>query len=115
MAASLPDGKAVVAVETFGPPTVENREIQGPVEDGLLPRWSRRLPAAVADCSARRRRFLNHVAADVDVVVFDEGDPIGETRVVAEVGDPLDQFLPRLVRRMGLAREDQLERALGDR
>ena len=58
---------------------------------------------------------LHQVAGDVDVVVFDEDDAAGEARIVAQVGDLLDQLLAGLVGRMGLAGEDELHGAVAGR
>ena len=108
---ALADGKAVGAVEGLGPPAVEDREVQGPVEHGLLAAGAgglQRPPRIVQpDVDA-----LDQVPADVDVVVLDEDHALGEAGVEAEVGDPLDQLLARLVGGVGLAGEDELHRPL---
>ncbi len=104
---ALADGEAVSAVEGLAPPTVEDREVQRPVEHRLLAARAgglQRSPRVVQpDVDA-----LDHVPADVDVVVLDEGDAVGEAMIEAQVGDPLDQPLARLVGRMGLAGVDDL-------
>ena len=51
------------------------------------------------------------MAGDVHIVIFHEDDLAGEFRLLTQVIDMLDQCLARFVGRMGLAAEDELERA----
>ena len=51
---------------------------------------------------------LYHVTTDVNIVVFDEHEPVCETRIVAEIRNRLDEFLAWIVRRMSLSGKDKL-------
>ena len=105
------DGEAVAAVVGLGPPAVEDRQVQAAVEHGLLAAGAGGFQRA-AGIVQPHVHALDQVPADVDVVIFDEDQPAGEARIVPQVGDPLDQLLARLVGRMGLAGEDDLQRPL---
>ena len=108
---AVADGEAVLAVVGLGPPTVEDRAVQPAVEHGLHAAGaggflgSARVVEPDVDA-------LDQVPGDVDVVVFDEHDAAGEARIVAQVGDLLDELLAGLVGRVGLAGEDELHRSL---
>src|SRR4029077_14334617 len=56
---------------------------------------------------------LYEVAPDVDVVVLDENELVGETRAAHQLRDLLQHALARLIVRMRLPREYKLYRALG--
>ena len=75
------DGKAVAAVKGLGPPAIQNRAVQPTVEHHFLAARTRRLkwPAGVVQPDVDA---LNQVAADIDVVVFDEDDPAGHLGIV---------------------------------
>ena len=106
------DGEAVEAVVGLGPPAVEHGEIQAAVEDDLL--------AAGAGGFERAARIvepdvdaLDQMAADVDVVVLDEDELVGELGVAHHLGDLLQHTLAGLVVRVGLAGKEELHRTLG--
>src|SRR5688500_9140271 len=46
------------------------------------------------------------------IVVFDKDDPVRELRHPRELVDRLDELFARLIFRMGLSREDELDRTL---
>ena len=54
---------------------------------------------------------LHEVTADVDVVVFDEHELVGETARAHHFGDLLQHAFAGLVARMGFAGKDELHRA----
>ena len=76
------DGEAVDAVVGLGPPAVEDRQIEPAVEQHLLAAGAAGLLRAARvvqpDVDA-----LHQVAADVDVVVLDEHDPLPRARGVS--------------------------------
>src|SRR5688572_17143925 len=52
----------------------------------------------------------NHLARDMHVIVLDKDEPAFEFAVFAEMNDVLNETLPFIVARMGLARENKLNR-----
>src|SRR5690349_14416701 len=105
MLPAVADGEAVLAVVGFGPPTIEDRQVEPAVEHGLHTTraggffWPARSVQPNVDP-------LHQVPGDVDVVIFDEREAAGEAAVVAEVFNLLDEILAGLVGRMGLAGKD---------
>ena len=105
------NGEAVLAVEAFAPPAVEDAEVQAAVAAGLH--------AAGAAGFERAPRIIqphiaaaDHLAGDVDIVVLDEDEAALEFAVFAEVNDLLDELLALVIARMSLAGEDELQRTL---
>ena len=106
------DGEAVEAVVGLGPPAIEHGEVEAAVEHHFL--------AAGAGGFQGTARIvepdvdaLDEVAADVDVVVLDEDELVGEVGVAHHLGDLLQHALAGLVVRMGLAGKEELHGALG--
>ena len=110
--AAFADGEAVEAVVGLGPPAIEDGEVEAAVEHDFLAAgaggFERAAGIVEPDVDA-----LNEVAADVDVVVLDEDELVGEVGVAHHLGDLLEDALAGLVMRMGLAGEEELHRALG--
>ena len=106
------DGEAVESVVSFGPPAVEDGEVEASVEDDLLSAGARGFEgtAWVVEPDVDS---LDEVAAYVDVVVLDEDELVGELAVAHHLGDLLEDLLARLVEGMGFAGEDELHWALG--
>ena len=105
------DGEAVLAVEAFAPPTVEDAEVQAAV--------AARLHAAGAARFERAARVVqpdiaaaHHLARDMDIVILDEDQFALHLAILAEVNDLLDELLALVVARMRLAGEDELQRTL---
>ena len=109
--AASADRETVLSVVGLGPPAVENRKIEPAVEHDFL--------------SARAARFqrpprivepyvdaLHKMAADVDVVVFDENKFVAELRVAHHLRDLLQHALARLIERMRFAGKNKLHRPL---
>ncbi len=55
---------------------------------------------------------LHEIAADVDVVIFDEDEAVAELAVAHQLRDLLQDSLAGFVERVGLAGEDELHRTL---
>ena len=51
----------------------------------------------------------NHLAADMDVIVFNKNKAAIQLTKLAQVNDLLNECFPMVVARMGLAREDELD------
>ena len=107
---AVADREAVLPVVGLGPPPVEHRQVQPAVEHHLLAAGAARLERA------QRRvepdvHALHEVPRHVDVVVLDEHQAAGEARVARHLDDLPDQPLAGVVRRVRLAREDDLHRA----
>ncbi len=102
------DRPAVAAVVPLVPPPVEDRQVQSAVERGLHARRPARLerPQRVVepDVAARVQRQRHR-----DVVVRQEHDAVPHGRVVGEPDHLLDEPLARLVGRVRLARDDELD------
>ncbi len=106
------DGPAEVRLEPFVPPAVQHRGFKAAVQ--------RRLHAAGAARLQRPQRVVQpDVAARVELlrhrhaVVGQEDDPVPDPGVVGEPDQFLDQALAAVVRRVRLARDHDLDRALG--
>ena len=106
------DGPAVRAVPALVPPAVEDRAVDDAVHG--------RLHAARAGCLERPARVvepdvhaLHEVARDAHVVVLEDEDAAREARRAAALEDVLDHPLAGAVGRVGLAREHDLDRAVG--
>ncbi len=74
----------------------------------------------VPDASSGRRGLfnhtsnsLNHVSANVDIVVFNEGNFISKSTIVTQRCDLLNEAFARFVFRMCFTSVDKLNRAIG--
>ena len=105
------DRKSVQAVVPFGPPAVEHRQVQAAVEHHLLAAGAARFerPPRIVEPDVDP---LDEVAADVDVVILDEEQLAGESRIADQPRDLLQDLLAGPIVWMRLAREDQLHRHL---
>ena len=106
------DGEAVESVVSFGPPAVEDGEVEASVEDDLLSAGTGGFKRA-AWVVEPHIDALDEVAAYVDVVVLDEDELVGELAVAHHLGDLLQDLFAGLVEGMGFAGEDELHWALG--
>ena len=106
------DGEAIEAVVGFGPPAVEDGEVETAVEDDLLSAGAGGFEGAAwviePDVDA-----LYEMATYIDVVVFDEDELVGELVVAHHLSDLLQDLLAGFVERVGFAGEDELHGALG--
>ncbi len=107
----LADGETVGAIVTFAPPAVEDAQVHAAVAAGLH--------AARAGSFERAARVVqpdvaagNHLARDVNVVIFDEDKIAREFAVFAQMDNLLDETLAFVIARMRLARKDELHGAL---
>src|SRR5690242_16701513 len=105
------DGESVGTVVTFAPPAVENAEAEAAMATGLH--------AAGAGSFQRTARVVqpdiaagNHLARNVNVIVFQEDQIPGEFAVLAQVNDLLNEPFAVVVPRMRLAGKNELHRAL---
>ena len=108
------DGEAVQAVVGFRPPAIQHREIQAAVQHHLL--------AAGAGGFQRPPRIvqpdvhaLHEVAADVDVVVFDEDELVGELRIAHQLRRSAAAPACRARRADAPCRQTRTARAASDR
>ena len=101
------DGPAVVAVEPLVPPSVEDGEVEGSVEGGLLPARSAGLLWAARDVEPDVAA-LAQGQAHGDVVVLHEHHPVADRRVPRELHHAADHVLATVVGRVGLARQHEL-------
>ena len=105
------DRPAVLAVVHLIPPAIQDRKVQGPVDGRLHPRG----PAGL---QGPQRVVQPHVAAREqgaghrNVVIGQEHDPVPHGGVVGELHQVLDHFLARIIGRVGLAGDDQLDGVL---
>src|SRR2546423_10170611 len=106
------DGKAVAAVVTFAPPSIQNAEVQTSVAAGLLATGAGgfQRPARIVEPNVTAG---NHLPGDMHVVVLDEDQVALELAVFAEVNDVLDVALAFVVARMRFAGENELDRPRG--
>ncbi len=110
--AALADREAIDSVVSLAPPSVQDAAIQSAIENDFLTtrptrfQWSPRI--VQPDINA-----LDQVTTDVDVVVFHERNPAGEPRIVAKVGDLLNEAFAWFVFRMRFAGVDQLDWSIG--
>ena len=106
------DRPTVAAVVPLRPPSIQNAQVESPVDGGLHPRGSarfHRLEGVVEpDVDA-----LHKVLSNVDVIIFHKDQSVLHIVTAGYVENLLDQLLASLVRRMGLPGEDELNRALG--
>ena len=106
------DGEAIQAVVGFGPPAIENRKVQTAIENDFLTagagslKWTTRVVKPNV-------HTLHEMASNVDVVVFNKNKLVGEFGIAHELGYLLQHALAGLIKRMGLAGEHELHRALG--
>src|SRR4030095_2625854 len=101
---------AVSSLVAFISPAVQDAQLRHSVERGFLPGgaagFKRRSWSVEPDVDA-----AHQVLADVNVVIFDEGDPSAEPMLSSQVVNFADQAAPRGVRRVGLASEYELHGA----
>src|SRR5262245_11282110 len=111
MSSPVADRKSVTSVVSFGPPAIQNRQVQSSIENRFLTTRSGSLerPTRIVEPQVDT---LDHVPAKVDVVIFDEYHSVGESRIEPHVGDKADKSLGRFVFGMGLAGEDDLHGTL---
>ena len=95
----------------FGPPAVQFREIDAAIDEHLHAAGSTRLPGPPWRVDPDIHP-LHQVLGQKHVVVTEENRMRTDLGPANELYPFLDQGLSRLVRRMGLAREDELHRAL---
>src|SRR5688572_7116806 len=90
------DGEAVEPVVGLRPPSVQDRQVQRAVEHHLLPARPARLerPPRVVQPHVHT---LDEIAADADVVVLDEDDLAGKSRIARKSGHLLQDGLPRTI------------------
>src|SRR5256885_13477731 len=112
MRASSANGEAVQAVIRFGPPAVQNGQIQSTVEHHLLSAGARcfQWPARIVEPYIDS---LHEVTAHVDVIVFDKGELVAELRISHHLRNLLKNTFARLVMGMGLPGKHELDRAFG--
>ena len=106
------DLEAVAAVETLGPPAVEDGTVHPEVHRRLHAAGSARFVGSngiVQPDVATRGEF----AADPHVVLLENRDPAAELGSPAHAIDHAGEFLSLAVTRMGLAGEHDLDRAVG--
>ena len=106
------DRPAVVAVVALVPPAVEDADVGDAVLGRLHARRPRRLerPARVVQPDVDA---LHEEARDAHVVVLEDEDPAAQLRRARALEDLLDDPLAGAVGRVGLAGEDDLDRAIG--
>src|ERR1700749_4693691 len=111
MCAARTDSEAILAIVSFGPPSVEHREIEPAVEHNFLPARTARFqgPTRIVEPNVHS---LHKMAADVDVVIFDENKFVAELRVAHHLRDLLEHTFARFVERMRLACENKLHWSL---
>src|SRR5205807_3443729 len=96
----------------LGPPAVEHGKIESAIQDNFLAAGARCLQGA-ARIVQPDIDSLHEVAANVDVVVLDKDELVGEEAVAHEFGNLLQDSLAGFVVRMGLAGKDELDRTFG--
>ena len=104
------DRPAVLAVVHLVPPAVEDRQVEAAVQRRLHARRATGLERAqrvVEPDVAARVEVLRHG----DVVVGQEDDAVPDLGVVGEPYELLDELLAAVVSRVGLARDDDLDRS----
>lgn len=112
MACPLADGKTIGAVKSFGPPAIQNATVQAAVENRFLTAGAGRFerPPRIIEPDVHS---LDQVSADIDVVIFDEGNASGEAGIVAKIRDFLDELFARFIFRVRLSSKDHLDRSFG--
>ena len=108
MALAQADAEAVQTVVGLGPPAVEDRQVESAVEHHLLTAGAGRLERTAWRVEPHVDA-LDQVAAEVDVVVFDEHHALRVRRLATELRDCPQQLLPGVVLRVRLACEDELD------
>ena len=106
------DGPAVVAGVALVPPAVEHADVRDAVLGGLHAGRTGRLERA-AWVVEPRVDTLDEVAPDAHVVVLEDEHAAAQLRRARALEDLLDDALAGPVGRVGLAREDDLQRPLG--
>ena len=106
-----PIAQPLSVVEALVPPAVEDADVRDAVLRRLHARCPRRLerPARVVEPDVDA---LDQEAPDLHVVVLEDVDPAAQLRRARALEDLLDDPLARPVGRVGLAGEDDLDRAL---
>src|SRR4029078_1506777 len=106
------DRPAVVAFIALVPPAVEDADVRDAVLGRLHPRRPGRLqrPARVVQPDVDA---LHEEARDAHVVVLEDEDAAAKLWRARALEDLLDDALAGSVGRVGLAREDDLDRAIG--
>ena len=107
MLRAVTDREAIRAVVRFGPPAVEDRQVQAAIENYFLAARSRSFerPAWIVQPNVHT---LHHVAGNIDVIVLDEHDLLRKPLIVPQVSHALDELLAGLVLRVCFAGEDEL-------
>ena len=105
------NGESVRAIERLGPPAIENRQVEGPVEHHLLSRRARGLerPPGIVQPDIDP---LHQVPGEVDVVVVEEHHPAPEPLVLRDLEDPLQNLLPEFIGGVRLPGVDELDGVL---
>src|SRR5262245_32909988 len=106
MRSSVSDGESVESVIGLRPPAIEHGKIEPTIQDHFLSACARRFerPSRIVQPDVDA---LHEVSADVDVVVLDENNFIGESRIAHEVCDLLKNSLAGLVLWMSLSGEHE--------
>src|SRR5687767_6702289 len=103
------DRETIRAVVSFAPPSIYDGEIQAAMAAGFLSGGARSFERA-ARIIEPNVAAGNHLTRDMHVIVLDKDEPAFEFAVFAEMNDVLNETLPFIVARMGLARENKLNR-----
>ena len=105
------DREPVRAVVGLRPPAVQDREVQAAVQQYLLPAGAGRFlrPAGIVEPHVDA---LHELATEADVVVLEEDQLAEEAGVPAELVNLPQHALGRLVARVRLARNHELDGAL---
>src|SRR5215468_10498442 len=105
----LANGKAIGAIVSFAPPSIENAQVQTAMAAGFHPAGARGFERAARgikpDVAAG-----DHLASDVHVVVFDKNQVALQIAVLAQVNDVLDVAFAVVVPRVSFSRENKLDR-----
>src|SRR3974390_901042 len=107
MGLSAADREPVLAVVGFGPPAIENRQVQSAVQDHLLAAGPARFERP-AGCVGPDVDTVYESSADIDVVVLKEENLPAEQRIARQAGNSLKQLFAGVIFRVSLAGEDEL-------
>ena len=102
---------AEAAVKALNPPSIKYRKIEDAVGGSLHTRGAGGLkrPTGVVQPNVTT---LNQVTGCAHIVVLKEYDSVAKLRPAREVRNLGDQFLAAMIMRVGLAREDHLDRVI---